>query len=158
MDDWTTVNSIPRLASALPRPKATHTGEPQSQDGNPFAYSEIAPEQLENSSAATFDELIDPGTLHRMEAINKDSKQFAIAMLLSLCCVYVTFFILPIWYGVRLYQWGRIMSQYPELSDETTILGPVSENFPKAKNGLIAALVMSVVIPMLVLAAVLFLG
>ncbi len=108
------------------------------QDQNPFE----APPTFPTQALPLTD--IPAEDLKKIEAIIKDAGQFWLAMVICVLCSGIGMFIIPIWYGVRLVQWGRFSSRYPFLLSPGAAPGSLPQKFTSSRWKLIVGLVFGI--------------
>lgn len=81
-----------------------------------------------------------PEDLKKIESIVKDAGQFWLALILCLFCSGIGGLIVPIWYTVRLLQWGKFSKRYPELMASNAPAGSLPAKFRSSQWKLIVGL------------------
>ena len=99
----------------------------------------------------------EPGDEKKVEAVVKDASQWWLAIILCILCSAIGAIIVPIWYTIRLIQWYKYSSKYPQLMDPNAPAGMLSARFQSSNWKLIVGLVIGCVILLLVLLNVLML-
>lgn len=94
---------------------------------------------------ATQNELEDPATLAKIEAIIKDASQFWLAILLCIFCSALGAVLIGPWYLVRLLQWNAIAQSYPQLLDPYAPPGSLPQRFQSARKRLFVGIGFGVV-------------
>jgi len=78
--------------------------------------------------------------MKKIEAIIKDARMVAIAVLLCLLCSGCGFIIIGPWYLVRLLQWNTWATNCPALLDPNAEYGSLPQRFQSSKSRLIIGL------------------
>jgi hypothetical protein len=149
-DDWDLVCTFPSLRAFLPATSAP-LGPVGGQleyvsEANPFSYSDPAGQKGQRA----LQEVVDAQTFAKMEAIIRDSNQFLFAMLFSLFCVGIGFFITPLWYSMRLWHWKKLMAANPDLKNMAWEHGSVAYQFVTARGRIQSAIVFGALLPITV--------